>query len=268
MCVSPSPTPTLTTHTPLLVPSIVISTILFVTGINTLVQTTIGDRLPIVQGGSFAFLTPTFTIIFNPNLQAIEDDNERFLQTMQVVSGAILTVGLIQMAIGYSGLIVPILKYITPVTVAPVITAIGLSLYNVGFSNVSVCFPVGLVQLFLTILFSQYLKKATIGGYPVFALFPIILSICLTWSYAAIMTAADVWDEGNQCRTDGTRDIIQSMPFFRFPYPGQWGAPQFKSYAIIPMIGAMLVGMIESIGDYYSCARLAGAPPPTPGIIR
>lgn len=38
----------------------VISTIFVVTGLNTLVQTTIGDRLPIVQGGSFAFLTPTF----------------------------------------------------------------------------------------------------------------------------------------------------------------------------------------------------------------
>ena len=25
--------------------------------------------------------------------------------------------------------------------------------------------------------------------------------------------------------------------------------------------------MIESVGDYFGCARLAGAPPPTPGII-
>jgi Permease family len=33
------------------------------------------------------------------------------------------------------------------------------------------------------------------------------------------------------------------------------------------MLGAMLAGMIESVGDYYSCARLSGAPPPTPGII-
>lgn len=33
------------------------------------------------------------------------------------------------------------------------------------------------------------------------------------------------------------------------------------------MLGGMLASMIESIGDYYSCARLAGAPPPTAGII-
>jgi hypothetical protein len=33
------------------------------------------------------------------------------------------------------------------------------------------------------------------------------------------------------------------------------------------MLGGMLASMIESIGDYYSCAKLAGAPPPTPGIV-
>ena len=36
----------------------VISTIFFVSGLNTLIQTTFGDRLPIIQGGSFAFLAP------------------------------------------------------------------------------------------------------------------------------------------------------------------------------------------------------------------
>lgn len=41
----------------------VIATILFVSGLNTLLQTTFGDRLPIIQGGSFAFLGPTFGII-------------------------------------------------------------------------------------------------------------------------------------------------------------------------------------------------------------
>ena len=33
------------------------------------------------------------------------------------------------------------------------------------------------------------------------------------------------------------------------------------------MFGAMMASMIESVGDYYSCARICGAPPPTPGII-
>ena len=122
------------------------------------------------------------------------------------------------------------------------------------------------VQIFLAIIFSQFLRNFTLGGYPLFALFPIILAIIFTWSYAAIFTAADVWDNA-QCRTDHARDLLEETPWIRFPYPGQWGGLKFKSYAIVPMIGSMLASMIESIGDYYSCARLAGAPPPTPGII-
>jgi nucleobase transporter 1/2 len=201
----------------------VISTIFVVSGVNTLIQTTLGDRLPIVQGGSFGYLPPTFSVIFNPSLQAIVGDNERFLETMQVLSGAILVVGIVQMALGYSGAIVPILKYLSPVTIAPIITAIGLGLYSVGFTNVSTCFSVGLIQMLLSIIFSQYLKKILIGGYPVFALFPIILAIAITWSFAAILTASDVWGEESACRTDSTRDLLDDMPWFRFPYPGQWG---------------------------------------------
>ena len=39
--------------------------IFFVSGLNTLLQTTWGDRLPIIQGGSFSFITPAFSIIAN-----------------------------------------------------------------------------------------------------------------------------------------------------------------------------------------------------------
>ncbi|XP_062614820.1 solute carrier family 23 member 1-like [Saccostrea cucullata] len=41
----------------------IISTIFFVSGLATLLQTTLGVRLPIIQGATFAFLTPTFTIL-------------------------------------------------------------------------------------------------------------------------------------------------------------------------------------------------------------
>ena len=46
-----------------LVLSQLISSILFCSGIITLVQTTVGVRLPIVQGGTFSFLAPTIAIL-------------------------------------------------------------------------------------------------------------------------------------------------------------------------------------------------------------
>jgi nucleobase transporter 1/2 len=176
----------------------VISSIFFVSGIATLIQTSIGDRyvvfqidtescyneynehsltsqtccsyfplsvythtrahgysLPIVQGGSFSYLPATFGIIFNAELQAIEDPSERFERTMRTIQGAIIVSGIIQIFIGFSGMVPILLRYISPVTIAPVIAAIGLGLYGVGFSGVSACWSLGLTQLLTIVVFSQ-----------------------------------------------------------------------------------------------------------------
>ena len=42
----------------------------------------------------------------------------------------------------------------------------------------------------------------------------------------------------------------------------QWGVPTISTGAVLGMLTGVLSGSIESIGDYYACARLAGAPPP------
>jgi xanthine/uracil permease len=52
----------------------VVQTLLFVTGINTLLQTLIGTRLPTVIGGSFAFVVPILSIIKDPSLANIPND--------------------------------------------------------------------------------------------------------------------------------------------------------------------------------------------------
>lgn len=43
---------------------------------------------------------------------------------------------------------------------------------------------------------------------------------------------------------------------------GQWGLPTFSTAAIFGVLAGVLASAIESVGDYYACARLAGAPPP------
>ena len=43
---------------------------------------------------------------------------------------------------------------------------------------------------------------------------------------------------------------------------GQWGLPTVSVAGVFGMLAGVLASMIESVGDYYACARLAGAPPP------
>lgn len=54
----------------------VIQTVLFVSGINTFIQTTLGTRLPAVMGNSFYFLAPNISIITSPSLAYIDDPHE------------------------------------------------------------------------------------------------------------------------------------------------------------------------------------------------
>jgi nucleobase transporter 1/2 len=44
----------------------ILSTIVVTSGLATLLQSTLGSRLPIVQGGSFAYLVPTLVILKAP----------------------------------------------------------------------------------------------------------------------------------------------------------------------------------------------------------
>ena len=43
---------------------------------------------------------------------------------------------------------------------------------------------------------------------------------------------------------------------------GQWGTPTVHVAGVFGMLAGVFASMIESIGDYYACARLSGAPPP------
>ena len=47
----------------------IISTIFFVSGIVTLIQSTLGVRLPIIQGGTFTFIPPALAILSLPENQ-------------------------------------------------------------------------------------------------------------------------------------------------------------------------------------------------------
>jgi nucleobase transporter 1/2 len=48
-----------------------VSTVLFVSGVTTLLHTSFGSRLPLIQGPSFVYLAPALTIINSPEFQGL-----------------------------------------------------------------------------------------------------------------------------------------------------------------------------------------------------
>uniref|UniRef100_H2YFW0 Solute carrier family 23 member 2 n=1 Tax=Ciona savignyi TaxID=51511 RepID=H2YFW0_CIOSA len=139
---------------------------------------------------------------------------------------------------------------------------------------------IGNRTMFLIILFSQHLRDVVVplprfkkhGGkrfvrVKVFRLFPVILAVLIAWMFCGFLTAAGAFPASSQqygyfARTDVRSGVLADAAWFRFPYPGQWGVPVVTASGVLGMISGVLASIIESIGDYYACARLSQVPPP------
>jgi len=228
-----------------------IATMFFVSGITTLLQTTWGNRLPIVQGGTFSFLAPTFAIC---SMAALA--NAGWEVRLQHVQGAIIAGSIFEIVIGASGMIGRLLRFVGPITIAPTIALIGLALFKFGAPEAGKHWPIGGLTIILIILFSQYLRSRN----RIFELYPILLAIIVAWMVAAICSAAGLFQPGHPSYT--SLENLRNAPWIRIPYPFQWGLPQFGAAALVGMLAGYVASIVESIGDYYACARLAGAPTP------
>ncbi|RYR77422.1 hypothetical protein Ahy_A01g001875 isoform A [Arachis hypogaea] len=82
----------------------VIQTLLFVAGINTLLQTLFGTRLPAVIGGSYTYVPTTISIILSGRFSDEPDPIEKFKRIMRATQGALIVASTLQIVLGFSGL--------------------------------------------------------------------------------------------------------------------------------------------------------------------
>ncbi|KAJ7386674.1 hypothetical protein OS493_006682 [Desmophyllum pertusum] len=242
----------------------VLSTIFFVSGLVTLLQSTFGVRLPIVQGGTFSFLTPTFAILSLPQWTCPKHE-ETFNSTESsfINNDEIWQPRMREIPRSHNGFI------------------IVSNCNRVAADRAGNHWGISMTTIVLIALFSQYLTNITIpvpgysktrggcyiGHYPFFRLFPIILAIAVSWIICGIITAAGGFPSDPSipqyvARTDARTAVLKEAKWFRFPYPGQWGTPTVSAAGVFGMLAGVLASIIESVGDYYACARFSGAPPP------
>ncbi|KAK3039763.1 hypothetical protein RJ639_027420, partial [Escallonia herrerae] len=260
----------------------VIQTLLFVAGINTLLQALFGTRLPAVVGGSFAYIIPILDIINDSSLRQIAEPHDRFIATMRAIQGALIVAASIQIILGYSQVWGLFSRFFSPLGMAPVVGLVGLGLFQRGFPALGNCVEIGIPMLLLVIGVSQYLKHVRLlKDIPIFERFPVLICVAIIWIYSIVLTASGAY-RGKplktqiSCRTDKA-DLISTapclnfsiMPEFRFmfPYPLQWGPPTFAAGHSFAMMSAVLVSMIESTGAYKAASRLAIATPPPAYVL-
>ncbi|MGB0371959.1 MAG: uracil-xanthine permease family protein [Opitutales bacterium] len=213
---------------------------LFAMGIATLLQTTIGNRLPIVQGPSVILIGVVASI--GQKLGAA------------VMWGAIFVGGLLEMLLGASGLLRYLQKLFPPAVSGVVVICIGISLGQVAvmlavrdgtashfmYSGLVMCmifvlqirFPNALNGLVArgSILFSMFFVGAVVAGF-----------------------AGDVnWD------------LVKEKPWFSipslFPYGGPGFGWEFVVAAILTCLAGYLGSVFESLGDYAATCAACDEP--------
>ncbi|GAB7021231.1 solute carrier family 23 protein [Halostagnicola sp. A-GB9-2] len=230
-----------------------VGTFFVVSGIATLLQTTFGNRYPIVQGGTFALLAPALAIIGALGAQGVGWE-----VTILELQGAIIASAVVQVGLGYIGVLGKLKYYLSPVVIAPVIVLIGLSLFDVAdVTTVDQNWWLLGLTLFLIVLFSQYLDQ-----YSRYAkLFPVLLGIAVAWIVAAVLSFTGVY--GSETTGYVDTGAVAEASLIQPIVPLQWGIPEFTFAFAIGIFAGILASMVESLGDYYAVARIAGVGAPS-----
>lgn len=238
---------------------VLISSVMLCSGVATMIQATFGSRLPIIQGVSFSFIAAFFGII-----GAVAAEGGSSAEMMQYIAGAVIVGAVIEMVIGFSGLMGWVRTVLSPVVVGPVIMLIGLALFQHGAPKAGTDWAISGLTMALVILFSLVLSRNNRW----FKLFPIISALVIVVTLCWVLSVAGVY--GGDHPSHVNLEAAQSAEWVRYQptdvfFP--WGLPKFKLAFIVAVLAGYLASMIESFGDYHACSHMAGGGDPTPQQI-
>ncbi|CAL5385530.1 unnamed protein product [Camellia sinensis] len=196
---------------------------------------------------------------------------KRFEQIMRGMQGALIITSCFQMLISFLGLWRNVVRFLTPLSMVPLITFTGLGFCYLGFSMLAKCVEVGLPELILMAIFSQYLPHYVKTKRRICDRFSVLFSISCVWAYAQILTSSGAYNKASfdtqaSCRTDHA-GLISGAPWIHIPYPFQWGRPTFNAGEAFAVMVASIVASIESTSTFLATARYGSATPVPASIL-
>ncbi|KAJ4877595.1 putative nucleobase-ascorbate transporter 10 [Raphanus sativus] len=252
---------------------------LFVSGLTTLLQSFFGTRLPVIAAPSYAYIIPITSIISSTRFTYYTDPFERFVGTMRSIQGALIIAGCFQVLVCFLGLWRNVVRFLSPLSIAPLATFAGLGLYQIGFPLLARCVEVGLPGLILLVLVTQYLPRflkmkkgvfwdgSRCDRYGMMILHSIGLVVSsithIEWLYTTINLKL--------LKSVAVQTVMVLSPHslvrYTLPYPFQWGSPTFYFTDSFAMMAASFVTLFESTGLFYASARYGSATPIPPSVI-
>ncbi|NXX55666.1 S23A3 protein, partial [Scopus umbretta] len=264
----------------------------FACGISTVLQTTLGSRLPLVQIPSFEYLVPAMVLSSHLSLGASTDRNGTAVASvcpaphctitgsraalLREVSGAVLVSGLVQLALGVSGMCGWAARHCGPMVLAPSLSIIGLSAYKEAAFFCSTNWGVALLLMLLAVTFSQHLgscrlpfctwpqpqRGSTEPSVPTLRTFSVLLPFAGVCIVCAILSHLHIPLESlNLAMAQPSwANSTFHAPWLRIPYAGEWGWPLLTPRALAAGIAMAIGCSMNSVGCYVLCGRLLQAP--------
>ncbi|XP_060066321.1 solute carrier family 23 member 1-like [Ylistrum balloti] len=216
----------------------------------------------------------------------ITDRDEQILKRqlaitkLQEFQGCLILAGVIHCLVGVTGAVGFLLKFIGPVTVVPTILLGGIYVPR-AISKFTKChWGITGITAFTAVFMSLYIghrkmpfliwskkKGLHLCWYPLHQVFAVLIGMVVGWTVSAVMTSTGFLTDNPRsheffARTDARAGIISNASWFYVPYPNQFGSPKFDVGVFVAFLIGTMISILDSIGDYYACARICNVPPP------
>ncbi|XP_069139818.1 solute carrier family 23 member 2-like [Argopecten irradians] len=268
----------------------------------TFFQSTLGIRLPVYQGPITYYILPLLSLsslpewkcpetpsllnmTINTNISDYAKNQQSFEQThvlpkLQVLGGSLMLAGIVHMLVGMTGMVGILLRFIGPLTIVPTLILVSIPQAYVLVKFCEPSWAVAVITALTTLVLSMYLDRKNVPvpiwkkgrgfiilHYPLHKVLSVLIGTIIGLCLSAILTAAKVYSDDvtsveYRARIDSAASGISSAPWFYMPYPGQFGYPTFSVGIFVTYLIPTLISILDSIADYYACARVAQVPPP------
>ncbi|KAL4221965.1 hypothetical protein ACF0H5_018015 [Mactra antiquata] len=276
-----------------------LSNTLFMSGFTTAMMNLFGVRLPLFQGAASEYVIPLLLVasvegtfcsslsehgghsVATTNITMNTTQSEELIyNNLQALSGSLMVAGVVHAMLGFTGLIGVLLKFVGPLTIVPTLVLIFIFIIKAVLPFVAVQWGIAMSTVLVAVILFLYLSKYNmpcpvwtpslgfrIIKYPLHQVFAILISILVNWLLCGLLTHFDVFpNDPNhsmfKARTDARSNVIRENPWVTIPYPGQFGPFKFSGAAFLSCMIATLISVLDSVGDYYACARVARVPAP------
>ncbi|XP_048746327.2 solute carrier family 23 member 2-like [Ostrea edulis] len=274
-----------------------LSSTLLMSGICTILMSLIGSRLPLFQGAAGDFLIPllamqvldktrcdlptnfssdTNSSTTNTSSMPMLDRRDFVLNNIRELQGSLIAAGTFQFLLGATGFVSLLLKFIGPITIVPTLFLSCVFIVRACVKFASVHWGISMLVTAVSLILSLYLshrntpipmwtrkKGFHIIWFPLHQVYSILIGILIGWAVCGIMTVTGAFSPDDKlARTDTGLSVIRQAQWFRIPYPGQFGSISFSTSVFAGFLIGTVTSVIDSIGDYYACAKMVNVPPP------